>query len=258
MKKILLGTAIALAASSAAFAQDYQFEVGLGYHDGDLEDADYDGYSLNAEFHLERVDTSKGPLNEAAFADKSSSVGVAWRTSEFDDTSIDRDVVGIDGRFVTKDDLIIEAAYEDTDFDVVGEETTIKLGVGTYINDHMDVVVSYEDYDEADRFDLAVDSHGLNHLQGDTALAYDLGLSYVDEDDDSGYALRAGADYYFNKALSLGAGVELESVDDDDISIIDVRAKYFVTPVVALGLSYVTLGQDADGDELGLTAAMRF
>ena len=102
--------------------------------------------------------------------------------------------------------------------------------------------------------------HALNALEGETSLAYDLGLTYILDDgfDDSAFGISAGADYYLNKALSVGAGLALVSGDDYDTSAFDVRANYFVTPVVGLGLSYTTLGQDADGDTIALDAIMRF
>ena len=259
MKKLMLGTAVAVLASSVATAQDYQFEVGAGYVDGDMAGVDYDGFGLNARAHLDRVDTTKGPLNEAAFLDKSSFVDLTWATFEYDvPGSFSVDTIGLSGRFVTKGNVIVEASYSDIDSDVTGDETVISLGVGTYINENTDVVVSYEDYDEADRSSLSVDAHGVNKLEGETSLAFDLGLAYLDISDESGYGISAGADYYVDKALSFGAGASLMSVDNYDESSIDVRANYFVTPVVRLGLSYMTLGQDADGDAIELNASMRF
>ena len=259
MKKLMLGTAVAVLASSVATAQDYQFEVGAGYVDGDMAGVDYDGFGLNARGHLDRVDTTKGPLNEAAFLDKSSYVDLMWSTFEYDGPgSPSVDTIGLSGRFVTKGNVIVEASYSDSDSDVAVDETVISLGVGTYINENTDVVVSYEDYDEADRSSLSVDAHGVNKLEGETSLAFDLGLAYLDWGSESGYGLSAGADYYVDKALSFGAGVALESVDNYDASSIDVRANYFVTQVVRLGLSYMTLGQDADGDAIELNASLRF
>ena len=143
--------------------------------------------------------------------------------------------------------------------DDLSDDTNISVGVGTYLNDNMDAVVTYQTYDDADTNSLSAKVHGINTLEGETSLAYDLGLGYIIDDgaDDSGYSISAGADYYLDKVLSFGAGIELESATND-VSTIDVRANYFVTPVVRLGLSYMTLGQDADGDAIKLNAAMRF
>lgn len=257
MKKLMLGTAIAVLASSVATAQDYQFEVGVGYVDGDNGGLDYDGYGINARAHLDKVDTSKGPLNEAAFLDKSSFIDLTWATAEADFPGAESiDTIGLSGRFVTEGNVIIEAAYVDID----GDETIMNIGAGTYLNDNMDVVFSYQTYDESDENSLNGRLHAINALEGETSLAYDLGLTYILDDgfDESAYGISAGADYYLNKALSFGAGLSLVKYDNGDTSAFDVRANYFVTPVIGLGLSYTTLGQDADGDSISLDAVMRF
>lgn len=254
MKKTLLGAAIALLSSSVVYAQDYQFEVGANYINGDLADVDYDGYGLNAQLHLDKVDTSKGPLNQAAFLDKSSFVNLAWATAKADVSGADSvDATAIGGRFVTGSNIIIEADYLDLE-----DDSAYGVGIGTYISETIDVVASYETFDKADESSFAVDLHGLNPLKGETAVAFDLGLAYIDFEDDSAYRFNAGADYYLNNALSIGAGAAFVSADDFDTSAVSVRADYFVTPIVRLGAAFTTLGQDADGQDIQLNAAVRF
>ena len=259
----MLGTAVAVLASSVATAQDYQFEVGAGYVNGDMFGVDYDGFGINARGHLDRVDTTKGPLNEAAFLDKSSFVNLAWATIDPDTSSSNSlDAFDLSGRFVTGKNLIIEAGYQDGEGLFNGipfDDTIISVGVGTYLEDNMAAVITYQTFDDADTNSLSANLHGINTLEGETSLAYDLGLGYIIDDgaDDSGYIISAGADYYLDKALSFGAGIQLMSATID-VSTIDVRANYFVTPVVRLGLGYVTYGQDGDGDAIALDASMRF
>ncbi|MBL4798196.1 MAG: putative porin [Oleispira sp.] len=254
MKKILLGATIALLSSSVVYAQDYQFEIGAQYINGDNGDDDFDGYGLNAQLHLDVVDTSKGPLNEAAFLDKSSYVDLAWSTTKLDVSGADSsDTTTIGGRFVTSSNIIIEADYTDLE-----DDSTYSIGAGTYISEKMEVVATYQTADKADVSSFAVDLHGLNPLQGETAVAFDAGLAYVDLDGDSAYRFSAAADYYFNNALSIGAGAAFVSADDFDTSAINVRADYFVTPIARLGLAFTSLGQDADGQNIQLNAAVRF
>jgi hypothetical protein len=100
------------------------------------------------------------------------------------------------------------------------------------------------DFDEADQSALSIHAHGVNKLEGDTSLAFDLGLAYLDENNDSGYGI--------------STGLSLESVDDFDVSTLGFTASYFVTPAIGLGLSYETLGQDGDGDTIELISAARF
>lgn len=264
MKKTLLATAIAVLSSSAVYAQDYQFEVSGAYINGDQNgfNYDYDGYGLNAQLHLDKVDTSKGPLNEAAFLDKSSFVDLSWSTIDPDVSGADSiDTVNVGGRFVTGQNIIIEANYTDFDDDS-GMNSAIKVGVGTYINDTMDVVASYQsddsDDDDSDSYTFSADLHGLQKLEGETSVAFDAGLAYTDQDGESAYGIGAGADYYLNNALSIGAGVAFLTADDYDESTIDIRANYFVTPIARVGVAYVSQGQDADGDAMLIDASVRF
>jgi opacity protein-like surface antigen len=254
MKKTLLGAAIALLSSSVVYAQDYQFEIGANYINGGVSDVDFDGYGLNAQMHLDKVDTSKGPLNEAAFLDKSSFANLSWVTAKADVSGAESiDAMAVDGRFVTDKNIIVEAIYIDLE-----DDTSYGVGVGTYISKKMDVVASYQTFDKAEQSVFAVELHGLTPLKGEAALAFDLGIAYLDVADDSAYGFNAGADYYLNNALSIGAGVELLSSDNYDQSTFDLRADYFVTPIARLGVAFETLGQDADGQSIQFNGAVRF
>jgi hypothetical protein len=251
-----LGTAIVLLSSSVVYAQDYQFEVGAQYNTGDLSDLDYDGYGFNAQLHLDKVDTSKGPLNESAFLDKSSFANLAWTTITVDvpffgDQTADESSIG--GRFVTDKNIILEANYTDLE-----DDTFYSVGAGTYISDMMDVVATYQAADKAETSTFSLDLHGLSPLKGVTAVAFDAGLAYIDNDGDSAYEFNAGADYYLNNALSIGAGVAFLTADDYDSSAFGVRAAYFVTPIARLGVAFTTLGQDADGQNIQVNGAVRF
>lgn len=258
MKKTLLGAAIAVLSSSAVYAQDYQVEVSGAYVNGDNGAVDYDAFGLNAKLHLDKVDTSKGPLNEAAFLDKSSFADLTWATSKVDVSGADSvNTINVGGRFVTEKNIIIEAGYTD-----IEDDSAIKVGVGTYINDTMDVVASYESYDsEFDTLDVstfAADLHGVHKLKGETSLAFDAGLAYIDNDGESAYGISGGADYYLNNAFSVGAGLALLTADNYDASTINIRADYFLTPIARVGVGFESEGQDADGDAMQINASVRF
>ena len=106
MKKLMIGTALTLYAFSTAYAQDYQVELGAAYLNGEINGVDYDGFGLNAEFHFEKVDTSKGPLNEAAFLDKSSFASLTWVTLDPDAPGADsEDTIDLEGRFILQNKL---------------------------------------------------------------------------------------------------------------------------------------------------------
>ncbi|HJE75176.1 MAG TPA: putative porin, partial [Acinetobacter johnsonii] len=83
MKKLGLATALLLAMTGA---QAYQFEVQgqSEYIDAsDANDKDFTG-GLQGTFYFKDVDSSKGPLAEAAFLNQASNVSVAYNYAELD------------------------------------------------------------------------------------------------------------------------------------------------------------------------------
>ncbi len=254
MKKSLLGAAIALLSSTVVYAQDYQFEVGGDYISAESMGIDVNGFGLNAQLHLDKVETSKGPLNEASFLDKSSFVSVAWATAKADQAGAESvDSFGFGGQFVTADDIIIQANYLDLEND-----SAIGFGVGTYLKENLAAMVSYQTYDEAELSRFSADIHGVDKLKGETSLGYNLGLAYLDSNGESAYNFSVGADYYLNNKLSIGAGLALLTADNYDETTVALRANYFVTPVAKVGASLTTVGQDGDGQAIQFSAAVRF
>ena len=175
--------------ASAAATADYQGEVGVAYGQGEANSTDNDVVAFGGRYNFEMVDTSKGPQAEAAFLDKSSSAGLYYLSTEPDAAGADdEDDIGVDVRVVTADNLIIEAAYSQFD-DGSDDADTVSIGVGTYLNDTTDIVVTYSttDADLVDIDALNLDLHSVMKLQGTASLAYDLGASYIDAEDDDGY-----------------------------------------------------------------------
>lgn len=266
MKKQLLS--IAIAAAVSGYANAYQFELGAAYGQGDLDfggfSTDFDLTGLYGELHFEKVDTSKGPLAEAAFLDKSSFVDFSY-TSVSPDDGDDTDTFGVGGRFVTGSNLIIEANYDSAD-DGDDDADTFGVGIGTYLNDTTDVVVSYNttDEDNADLDELAVNLHGVSPLAQGASIAYDLGAALIDADDEDGYGLTAGATYYFNNQFGVGVSVDMVDIDDYEEDTVTLDVTYFVAPNVQLAFSYFDSSADlpgggsADSDGFLIGVAGRF
>ena len=264
MKKLLLSTAIAASMAGNAVAQDFQFEIDAFYVTGERElpffgDTDFDGYGFEGRIHFDVVDTGQGPLAEAAFLDQSSFVGATWISAEADAPGADSEsTVILDGRFVTQTDWIFEGTYTDIEDD----DSTITLGVGKYLTQNTDFVVSLgqidPDDDDDDATSIGVDSHTVMPLTGQTAIAYDLGLTYLDTDGGSATTVGAGFTYYFNRAFGAGLDVDFTNGDDFDQSSFTLSADWFVTPAAHVGVAYNTLGQDADGDSILLVGGLRF
>ncbi len=258
MKKTLL--AIAISTAAAAASADYQMEAGAFYGQGEVGSIDYDAMGVQGRFNFESVDTSKGPHAEAAFLDKSSSVGFGYNTIEPDLAGADDiDSFDFDVRVVTNDNLIIQGAYE-TSEEGDDETDTFGLGIGTYLNDNTDIVVSYEttDYENSDLDQINVAVHGVNPLTQGATLAYDATLSYVDTDDDSGHMIELGATYYFNKDLGVGLSADLTEVGDYNTDTVSLDVSYFPQPNVELMAAYFDQGGDVDADGIIFGAAVRF
>lgn len=247
MKKIILAGAISALTTLSAQA-DYQFEANVGYFQGDVENADFDGYALAATIFFESVDTSKGPLSEASFLDKSSGISLAFGTTEFDDFDNEEDISSVSGRFVLSNDFIIEADYTDFDFD-----TSFTIGFGKYLTESSDILISYTTFDDVDFNVLDLAFHSVNGLTGPASIAYDLGASYIDADNETGFGLNAGLTFYPTSQLGLGISGSYSSVDDTDVTTIELGAEYFFNENVAGSLTYSTSDTDFDNDFIDTT-----
>ena len=264
MKKTLLASAIAIVATSHAFA-DYQFELGAVYTQGEFANTDYDGFGVGGQLHFDKVDTSKGPLAEASFLDKSSSVNFSFLSLDPDLPNADEvETTNVGGRFVTATNLIIEADWTTVDTGN-SDADSIRVGVGTYLNDNTDVVVSYttEDDNNADVDYLDVAFHGVNPLNQGASVAYDVAVGYIDTDNDSGYQIGVGGTYYFNTMFGLGLNASIVDVGDATSDTISVNASFFPSEQIELVASIFDTSTevnnvDIDSDGILFGAAVRF
>lgn len=261
MKKSLL--AIAITTAAAAASADYQMEAGIFYGEGEFGDqnaVDYDVMGVQGRYNFESVDTSKGPHAEAAFLDKSSSVGFIYATLEEDRKGADDvDTFGFDVRVVTNTNLILEGAYSQADS---GDEDTdvFSLGIGTYLNANTEIVATYEntddDTDEVDQLTVAL--HGVNPLAQGASLGYDAALAYIDTDDQDGYMVAVGATYYFNNSLGVNLSADVTELDDFNSDTLTLAVSYFPQPNVELTAGYFDQGGDEDADGVMIGADLRF
>lgn len=259
MKKTLL--AIAISTAAAAASADYQMEAGAFYGQGEVGDAvDYDVMGVAGRYNFESVDTSKGPHAEAAFLDKSSSVGFGYNSLEPDVSGADDiDSFDFDVRVVTDTNLIVEAAYAQSD-DGDEDSDTFSVGVGTYLDATTEIVATYEntedDTDEVDQLTVAV--HGVNALGQGTSLAYDAALAYIDADEQDGYKIDVGATYYFNNNLGVSLSADVTELDDFNTDTVSLGVSYFPQPNIELTAGYFDQGGDEDIDGMLVGASVRF
>ncbi|WP_370979298.1 putative porin [Agaribacterium sp. ZY112] len=255
MKKLALATAtLAAMAGTSAFAADtYRAEVGVGYDQISPDGGDDIGnYNIYGDFYFKEVDTSKGPLAEAAFLDKASNVGLTYADSDVDGSKA---AITLDTRIVLGEKWIIEAAYTDHD-----ETSIYNIAGGLYITDNVDLVVNYADRDTAS--DLGVKAHGVHSVgSADAAIAWTGGYTETsyDADIDNVGVLAGDFTYYFNKMLGLGVNAAFASDGDDNTNTYGIHADWFVVNNVELSAKYSMTSSDfADTSMLGVAALVRF
>lgn len=261
MKKSVL--AIALFGAAVAHA-DYQFEAGAFVGQGDIsqgnDEVDFDVFGVLGEFHFAPVDTSKGPLAEASFLSRSSSINFGFSSLEPDfDNADDLDTFTFGGRFVTGQNVILEADYSETEFGN-DESDSVRIGAGTYLSPNADVVVSYQSTDNgnSDEDRLGVDFHGVSDLMQGASFAYDLSLAFIDGDTDDGHAIGVGGTYYFNPTFGIGLSADLEEVDNVDSDTITLDLSYFPQPNVQLFAAYYDQDAIVETEGVMIGASLRF
>lgn len=265
MKKLLIPAALA-ALSMQAVADSYQVELLGQYIDNEIGSLETDILVAGGTFYIEAVDDSKGPLAEAAFLNKASSISVAYTDIEMEQGPFEAegDSWALGGRAVVGSGFIIDAAYSSGDiegFDI----KAFTLGGGMYLSDSASLVLSYTNIDddffgETDIVDL--DYKNLLTLGNGANMNIDATLGYSDPDaGDSVVNVGLGADYYINSQLSLGGSLGFISSDDTDAWSYGVRAEYFFNSHVAIAAAYDVIDFDdfSDDDEtLTLSLTGRF
>jgi hypothetical protein len=240
--------------SSVALADTYRAEAGLSFDNSDLDNApsSVDTYTLGGSVYFKPVDDSKGPRAEAAFLSRSSSVSASYADS--DDNFLDESYTA-DTRVVLGNGTILEAGYADYDFD-----KAYKIGVGTYLNDHSDVTLSYTATDKSDVNTLEATYHSVLKLAGTSSLGYSVGAGYIDlPSGENGYTVDADATYYFNPNLGLGGLVDYTDNDTFETYSYGLQASYFITPAFYVkGYAKTTDYDGPNEDSYGIGASVRF
>ena len=260
-KKTAIVAGIGLALSATAQA-DYRWELGGAYSHGSVDselktpngttknDTDIDVGNIFGTFYLWEVDTSKGPLGEAAFLDHASSITLAATDGEVDFSDIDNQDgqnYAVSTRYVAEgpgwqlSGLIVDLGYErqepgDQEIDIYN------VGVGYYVTPKTTVVVGYEQTNVNDGGDVdtyRVDGKHLWSLSGDGAITAELGYgrTTIKNNDDVDAYLVAGK-WYLNKSLSFGLGYENTDWNGYEVNTVSVSSEWFITESFEVSLAY--------------------
>ena len=291
MKKLGLATALLLAMTGA---QAYQFEVQgqAEYIDTTANDKDFTG-GVQGTYYLKNVDSTKGPLAEAAFLNQASNVSVAYNYGEVG--SKGTDVVA--HNFGAKAEAYVptkvvpvyaSASYSHTILDSKNANNTDNNGdryaleIGALPTQNFLVAVGYTsvaDQAAVDAFNVmgngvakaAAEATTIGQDQDaitartkyvgaidDTnmAIGFESGIIYGD---DTAFQLKT--DLFVTPKLSFGASYAESSFAGTPDSAWGANVNYFITPAVAVGASYVNANAEEvalDTQTVGVNAKFRF
>jgi len=292
-KKTALIAGIGLALSATAQA-DYRWELGAGYAYGDADlklrntgndqnkSPDADIYNVNGTYYLETVDTSKGPLGEAAFLDHASNVTLSATDGELDQTNFDDDDgqrYNIQTRYVAEgpgwklSGVIVDLGYEhaepaDRDID------TWNTGLGYYVTQNTTFVLNYKASNIKNAPGSDIKSYGaqLEHFfpfsSGGLKARAGGGKTVVSGlDDPTNWNI--GATWYLNNNWGLGADYRNDDLSGYETDQYSVNAQWFVTESFAVDLAYKNVEPDdikfstggkleSSYDEYSISALYRF
>ena len=293
MKKLGLATALLLAMTGA---QAYQFEVQgqSEYVDNTANDKNFTG-AVQGTYYLKNVDSSKGPLAEAAFLNQASNVSVAYNYGEYDEAGLDivshtygaKAEAYIPTKFVP---AYLSASYSHTindsknnnleDGDDNGDRYAVELGA--VVAPNFLVAVGYTSVPNQDSYDafnilangvvkaaqeqqtigrdqdaITARTKYVGAIDGtNMSIGFETNMLFAES---NAYGLKT--DLYVNPQLSVG-GSYAEAGGAANRKAWGANVNYFITPAVAVGASYVNAnaekGSIYDTETVGLNAKFRF
>ena len=295
MKKLGLATALLLAMTGA---QAYQFEVQgqSEFIDNTVNEQNFTG-AVQGTYYFKNVDSTKGPLAEAAFLNQASNFSLAYQYGQYDApreggrSDVESHVYGakaeayIPTKFVQ---AYASASYSHTHNDGKNEFTAddngdrYALELGALVAPNFLVAVGYTsvaDQVSYDAFNILSNGVAKAALESETIAddqdAITARTKYVGAIDgtnmaigfetglvygeSTAYALKT--DLYLTPALSVGASYAETSADIANDKAWGANVNYFITPAVAVGASYVNANAEnaaVDTQTVGLNAKFRF
>jgi hypothetical protein len=270
-KKTALVAGIGLALSVTAQA-DYRWELGGDYTMGEIsadvktnngtrhsDDLDTDIGRLYGTWYMETVDTSKGPLSEAAFLDHASNITINGSDGEVDLNSLDDrlsdedgQTYGIQSRYVAEgpgwklSGWLVDLGFERAE---PGEAEIDKynLGIGNYITPNTTLVLNYDNISVNNGGDTDAYSLDLEHMwlmdHGGFKARASYGVTTVKERDDID-TYRVGGTWYFTNNIGVGADYLNTGNDGYEVQGWQVNSEWFFTEAFAVNLDYSQLDPD--------------
>ena len=293
MKKLGLATALLLAMTGA---QAYQFEVQgqSEYIDNTANDKNFTG-AVQGTYYLKNVDSSKGPLAEAAFLNQASNVSVAYNYGEYDEAGLDivSHTYGAKAEAYLPTKVVpvyASASYNHTindsknnvEKDDQGDRYAVELGA--VVAPNFLVALGYTsvvDQISYDAFGIVSNGVAKAGLESDTigqdqdaitartkyvgvidgtnmSIGFETNMLFAEY---KAYGFKT--DLFLNPQLSVGASyAEARISGNNNPKAWGANVNYFITPAVAVGANYVNAnaenGSNRDTETVGLNAKFRF
>ncbi len=290
MKKLGLATALLLAMTGA---QAYQVEVQgqAEYIDNTANDNDFTG-AVQGTYYFKNVDSSKGPLAEAAFLNQASNVSAAYSYGEYKEAG-DRDAVhafGVKAEAYVPTKVVpvyASASYNHTIADSKtgysddsGDRYALEVGVLAAPNFLVAVgytsapnQVAYDAFNIVangvvkaaqeqqtigrDQDAITARTKYVGAIDGtNMSIGFETNMLFAES---NAYGFKT--DLYVNPQLSVGVSYA-EAGGATNPKAWGANVNYFITPAVAVGASYVNAnaekGSVYDTETVGVNAKFRF
>ena len=283
-------SAFCLTAGNYSTADTYNVEIITAFSSGEFErghvQTELDTVSIGGRFFINDVDTSLGPLQEAAFLGKASSVEATNLGNGPDLLGFNSDIDGYSAgvNYVTRAGYILGSRIRKTD---VGRYDRVKdweLSVGKYINDRTTIAFAYSSSDSRGA-DTGFYSDGIFRTTGDSnfyslkakqfiALATQGHLSLegsisagtVESNFDSPLEddvilLGSGLTYYPFRHLAFGLSAQLDATNSWEIFNHRLYGSWFATETLSFDISYETDDDsitDIETNTFNFSATFRF
>jgi hypothetical protein len=295
MTAVVLGVTLVGFSSRAADVSPFQLEAGLVYEDsseGGIADTTVIG--VGAVYSFMSVDPGSNPIAEAAFLARVPFVGlnVGFLSGDMDvgfgiPIDLDGTRIGVMAGYADSGmPLAVTFSYssESADLSALGitgtaDTSDLEFGVGAFVMPNLLVSLTYGSGDtemtapgfgtmEMDQRAIGFAAKWVQELgTNGSAVNVEFGYSGITvespgDPDEEGSVIEIGADYYINQLVGIGVGIELLSGDeaDDDATTFGVRASYNAGSKLGVRLAWekTTYEDDSEDKELTISVVGRF
>lgn len=251
MNKFILAASLLTVSSFSALGQDsFTSIISAGYGTSDYNDS----YNISGSYFLTPVDSTKGPLGESVFLNRSNALraGLSRSESDFQDKSFSSNFWNLGGTYhLNNSGLFINIDVANVNYSIGPSSKSYALGGGYYLSDDWFITIDTM-YDNDFKYqNMRVGTKKLFELDDDSFISLNASVT------NKNYTYTVGADYYFNKHLSVGLAHTW--YDDLDADTTSISANWFITDTVSVSLGIDKLDNGTSTDnKFNFGASARF